>query len=100
MKKHTCCAILSSAYSLDDQICSLNKDGNRTVECFVSGEKFEFNNVYEERDDYMDFYDSILKPYIEKFISGNNVSIITNYSYMHKANSVENFKEYNVFENV
>ena len=39
MKKHTCCAILSSTYSLDEQICSLSKEDSRTAESFVTGEK-------------------------------------------------------------
>jgi hypothetical protein len=77
----------------------LTKDGPRVVECFVSGEKFEFNYAYEEQDDYMEFYDTILKPNIEKFIQGQNVSVVTNYSHADKQ-KISNFKEYNVFENI
>ena len=72
MKKHICCSLVSASTSFDEQICSLTKQGSRCIESFVTGEKFEFNHVYDEMDDYIDFYDTILKPASEKFINGSN----------------------------
>ena len=47
----------------------------------------------------MEFYDTILKPNVEKFTQGQNVSVVTNYS-NGNTQRVSNFKEYNVFENI
>ena len=80
MKKQISTAFIANSSTNQEQICSLNKEGPRIVESYVTGEKFEFNSTYDEQSNYMDFHENIIKSIGEKFIIQNsNIAVITNY---------------------